>query len=173
MVRHQVKDNIVLFPLVGEVFARVINDNVCAERMDHLHIPRTAHTGYLGAKRLRDLYSKRTHASGGAIDQNLLARLKLCFVPKSLQRGECGHRHRSSLLERYLTRLGYECRLACARILGERTIARSEYLVAGLELRNVLTRRFNLTGDITSRPKGLHFRDPGHYGTQKRVSRKW
>src|SRR5215213_3430012 len=109
MVRHEIKNHVVLFPVAGEIFLRVINDSVCADGPDHLHIPRTANAGNLGPKRLRDLYSKRTHTSGGAIDQDLLTRLKLCLVAKSLQRGECSHWHRSSLLERHLARLGCEC----------------------------------------------------------------
>ena len=93
MVRHEIEDHVVLFPVAREIFSRVINDNVCADGLDQLDISRTANTGNLCAKRLRDLYSKRTHASGSAIDQDLLARLKLCFVAKSLQRRERGHRH--------------------------------------------------------------------------------
>src|SRR5215208_3325886 len=109
MVRHDIKNDVVLFPIAGEIFLRVIDDSVCAEGPDHFDIPRTANTGNLSAKRLRDLYSKGTHTAGGAIDQDLLARLKLCLVAKSLQRGECGHRHRSSLLERHVARLGSKC----------------------------------------------------------------
>src|SRR6185503_18480827 len=73
MVRHEIKDHVVLFAIHREIFSCVIDDCVCADRSDHLHIPRTANTGNLRAKRLRDLYSKCTNTTGGAIDQNLLA----------------------------------------------------------------------------------------------------
>src|SRR5678815_2070099 len=92
MVRDKIEDHVVLFPVAGEIFSRVINNSVRADGPHQFHIPRTANTGNLSAQRLCDLCRKRADASGSAIDQNFLARLQLCLVAKSLQRGEPGHR---------------------------------------------------------------------------------
>src|SRR6266850_6026902 len=91
MVRHEVENYVVLFSTAGEILSGVINDVICAYGADHFHIPRTANAGNLSAKRFGDLYSERTHASGGAIDQDLLARLNLSLVAKTLQGNESRH----------------------------------------------------------------------------------
>src|SRR5882724_9854244 len=105
MVRHEVEDHVVMLAIAGEILLRVIKTHVCADGSDHFHIPRTADPGNLSAKRLRDLYSERTHAAGGAINQDLLARLNLSLVAQTLQRGESRHRRRGRLLKRYVVRL--------------------------------------------------------------------
>src|SRR6266851_7348281 len=109
MVRHEVEDHVVMLAVAGEILSRVINDLVGADGPDHFHIPRTANAGNLSAKRLRDLDSERTHASGGAIYQDLLAGLNLSLVAQTLQRGESRHRRRSRLLERHVSRLSCQC----------------------------------------------------------------
>src|SRR5712691_9274002 len=109
MVRHQVENYVVLLTAAGEILSRVINDVMCADGADHFHIPRTANTGNLSAKRFGDLYSEGTHASGGAVNQDLLAGLNLSLVAKTLQGGESGHRHRSRLLKRHIIRLQRQC----------------------------------------------------------------
>src|SRR6266540_5334328 len=109
MVRHEIEDHIVVFTTAGEILSRVINDLVCADGPDHFHIPRTANAGNLSPKRLPDLYSESTHASGGAIYQDLLAGLNLPLVAQTLQGGESRHRHRSRLLDRHVSRLPCQC----------------------------------------------------------------
>ena len=93
----------------GEILLRVINDPVCADGPNHFHIPRTANAGNLSAKCLRDLYSERTDASGGAVNQDLLARLDLCLFAQTLKGGESCDRRRSRLLKRDVIRLPCQC----------------------------------------------------------------
>src|SRR6266436_3312957 len=124
MVRHEVENYVVLFSTAGEVLSGVINDVICADGPDDFHIPRTANAANLSAKRFSDLYSERTDASGGAIDQDLLARLNLSLVAKTLQGSESRHRRRSRLLKRHVMRLHRQCRLAGAGILCKRPRAR-------------------------------------------------
>src|SRR5258708_5783271 len=170
MVRHEVENYVVLFSIARKILSSVINDVICADGADHFHIPRTANAGNLSAKRFGDLYSERTHASGGAIDQDLLARLNLSLVAKTLQGGESRHRRRARLLKRHVMRLHRQCRLAGARILCKRPRARAEHLVARLELRNVPADSFDLARYITPWSCDFLFGYRGQHTTEKRVS---
>src|SRR5882724_2374200 len=150
MVRHEVEDQVVMLVVAGEVLSCVINDRVCADGLDHFHIPCTANAGNLSAKRFSDLYSEGTHASGGAVYQDSLAGLNLSLVAKTLQGSECRHRRRSRLLERHVMRLQRQCRLAGARILGKGSVARTEHLVARFEQHNGPADSFDHSRHITS-----------------------
>ena len=61
------------------------------ERSDQFHIPATAHAGHLGAECLGNLDREGAHASRRSVDQDLLSRLELSAIAKSLQRGKCRH----------------------------------------------------------------------------------
>jgi len=58
-----------------------------AERSRLLDIPRAADGGYLCSERFRDLHREGAHDAGGAVDEDLLSRLKLPVVAQALQRG--------------------------------------------------------------------------------------
>src|SRR5215471_4492656 len=105
MIAHAVENLVITLPAASEILLRVVNDVICAERSDHLYISHTAHAGYFGAKRLGDLHSERTHASGGAVDKNPLPRLNLPLIAKALQCSECGKGGRSRLFKRHVVRL--------------------------------------------------------------------
>src|SRR5437867_1968324 len=109
MVSHEVEDNIVVLAIAGEIFSLVIDDVVCTDGADHFHVPGTANASHVGTKRFGDLYGERTHASGGAINQDLPAGLNVSLVAKPLQGSESCHRRRSRLLERYVVRLQHQC----------------------------------------------------------------
>ena len=82
MVRHEIQDHVVMLATAGEILSRVIKDLVCADGADHFRIPGTTNASNLGSKRFGDLHCERTHASGGAINQDLLAELNLSLVAK-------------------------------------------------------------------------------------------
>jgi hypothetical protein len=84
MIPGGVENEVVTPPAPGEIFSRVIDDMIRADRPDHVHIPRAAHAGYVCAERLRDLDSERADASGRTVDQYLLPRLNVPFVSKRL-----------------------------------------------------------------------------------------
>ena len=65
-----------------------------------LHTPVTSAPSDLG-----DLHGERAHASRRAVDQDLLPRLNLSLVAKTLQRGDRRDRDRCRLLERQVGRL--------------------------------------------------------------------
>src|ERR1019366_4863023 len=98
MVPNTVENEVVTLPALSEIFLGVINDPICAEGSDHVHIPRTAYAGHICAERLGDLHRERTHASGRTVNQDPLPRLDLSLVAETLQCGECRDRHRSRLL---------------------------------------------------------------------------
>src|SRR6266436_2229845 len=126
MITNAVENQIVALRSFGEIFSRVVNCRVCPNGSNHVDISSAAHSGHICAERLGDLHREGTHASRRTINQDLLPRLKLSLVAKTLQGGEPGDGYRSSLLPSHLIRLDNECRLGCACILGERSAARAE-----------------------------------------------
>src|SRR5208282_2157689 len=150
MVPNAVEKQIVTLRTSGEILPGVIDDLIRAEGSNHVHIPRTAYAGNIRAERLGNLHSERAYAARRTVDQDLLTRLKLPFVAKSLQCGECRYRRRSRLLKRHVVRLYDQRRLGSARIFGKCPKAKrpAEHVVAGFEPCYVAANRFNLAGHI-------------------------
>ncbi len=67
-----VHDHVVARPALCEVLLGVVDDVVRADRLDHLHVPRAADSGHLGAEGLGDLDGKRPHTPRRAVDEHLL-----------------------------------------------------------------------------------------------------
>src|SRR5271166_3252655 len=150
MVQNAVENYVVALPTFGEIFLRVVNEVIRADGSDHVHVPRTAYANNLCAERLGYLHSERTHASRRTVNQDLLSRLNLSLVAKTLQCGQCRKRHRSRLLKRHVIRLHDQSRHGSTHILGKGPLAvdpdfgtrivrvtdtRAEHLVAWFELR--------------------------------------
>src|SRR5712692_8864448 len=102
MIRHEVENQVVVLSTCREILSRIIDDVICADGSDHFNVPRTAHARNFRAERLGDLHSERTHASRGAIVQDLLPRLNLSLVAKTLQGGKSRYRDRSRLRKRHV-----------------------------------------------------------------------
>src|SRR6266700_3323787 len=135
MVRNVVENHIVTLPAFGEIFFGVINDVIRAERSNHIHISRTAYTGHIRAERFRDLDRERPNTSGRAVNQHLLSRLNLSFVPKSLQRRDASYVDRSGLLKCQIGRLqGHASIRTNAYVLAESSSSSTEHLVTWFEL---------------------------------------
>src|SRR5271157_5013582 len=177
MVPNAVENQVITLPTLGEILLGVINDVICADGSDHVHIPRTAHASNLCTERLGDLHSERTHASRRTVNQNLLPRLNLSLVAKTLQCGECRHRYGGCLLEGDIIRLHGQYRLGSTHILGKGSLAmepdfgtrslrvtdtHAKHLVAGFELRDVSPHRFHLAGHINAGSRGFWFAQAGH-----------
>jgi hypothetical protein len=71
MIPYGVEKKLVTLPTRGEIFLSVVNDPICADGSNHVHIPGTAYAGHIRAERLGDLHGERTHASRCTIDANL------------------------------------------------------------------------------------------------------
>src|SRR6266852_7954283 len=182
MVPNAVEKEVVTLPTFGEILLRVINDPICADGSDHVHVPRTAYAGHLCAERLGDLHSEGTHASRRTVNQDLLPRLNVSLVAKTLQCGECRHRCRSCLFKRHAIRLHDQCRLGSTHILGKGPLAdpdfntrslrvsdtQTEHCVAWFELRYVPANRFDLAGHINAQSCDLWFAQAGHYASDVR-----
>jgi len=63
-----------------EVDMRVVDDVICAERSDQVHLRPAAHAGDYCPERLGDLHGERAHASRRTDDQYLLPRAHLPAV---------------------------------------------------------------------------------------------
>src|SRR5882762_6485327 len=118
MVTNAVKNQVVTSLSFSEILFHVVNDLISPDGSNQVRLSRTANTGYVCAERLGDLHGERADASARTINEDVLPRLKLSFVAKTLERGEPRNRQRSCLLKRYLLRLDDECRFGSARILG-------------------------------------------------------
>src|SRR5215470_12370484 len=146
MVTNAVENYIVALRAFGEILPGVINDPICADGSHHFHIARAAYAGHICAERPGDLHCERTDASRRTVDQDLLPRLNLPLVTKTLQCGECCDRYRSRLLKRRVIWLHSQFRLGSAHILGKGPIAGSEHLVAWFEPGYIPANRFDLAG---------------------------
>src|SRR5271157_1509862 len=170
MVPNAVENQVITLPTLGEILLGVINDVICADGSDHVHIPRTAYASNLCSERLGDLHSERTHASRRTVDQDLLPRLNVSLVAKALQRRECRHRYGSCLLKRHVIRLQDQYRLRSTHILSKGPLpmdpdfytrsmrvadTRAEHLVAWFELRCVPAHCLNHAGHINAWPAWL------------------
>src|SRR5260370_13988121 len=150
MVSHVVEDEVVALPTLGEVLVRVVDDMVCTDGEDHVHVLRPADTGDRGAVGLGDLHRERSNASRGTIDQDLLARLDLCLIAKKRQGSDCGHTDCCGLLEGEIGRLEQEVVLACRCVLGKGSRAPAEYLITRSEVCDAAAPRLDRTRDIAS-----------------------
>src|SRR5216683_189965 len=156
MVPNHVENQVVALRTFGEILFGVINDLICADRSDHVHISRTAHAGHFRSERLGDLHSERTHSSRRSVNQDLLPRLNLSFVAKTLQCRDCRNRYRSRLLKRQVGRFQHHCSILANRhILGEGPGSPAEYLITWLKPLYVSADRFNRTRIVDAQSSGL------------------
>ncbi len=93
-----------MLPIPGEIFLRVINDMICANRAHHVQVPRAAYAGDFGSECFGELHRKRTHATRGAVNQNLLPGVDVPRIAQALQSGDGRHRNGGGLLERTIGR---------------------------------------------------------------------
>src|SRR6202011_6218363 len=160
MVRYVVEDEVVALTALGEVLARVIDDTVSADGADHFHVLGAADAGHVSAKRLGDLDGRCADAPRGAVDQNLLAGLDLALIAKQLKSGGCRDPDGRGLLECEVGGLQDEMVLRGARILGKRTGAPAEHLIAWAELRHAIADRLDRPGDIRAGHRALWLGQP-------------
>ena len=94
------QNQVVALPALREIFSSVINHMVGANRSRRVHIPRAAHGSDLRPERFGNLDRKCTHATGRAIDQNLVAWLNASLVAKALKCSDCRHWYGCCVLKR-------------------------------------------------------------------------
>jgi hypothetical protein len=112
MTSNVVEDEIVTLTALGEVLLGVVDHVVCADRSDHVHVPRAADAGYFGGERLRDLHCERPHPARRTSDQDLLSWLDVPLISESLEGGKRRRPDGRGLLERVVGRL------QCQRVFG-------------------------------------------------------
>src|ERR1039457_7623639 len=88
MVRCAIEYEVVSLPAAGEILLGVIDHMVSADRSDHVHIPRAAHTGHGRAERFGDLHGERTYPARRTVYQDLLPRLNPSLIAKTLKGAE-------------------------------------------------------------------------------------
>ena len=72
-----VEDQVVALLAFGEIFFRVVDDVIGAERARHLHVSRADDRCDLSVERLRDLERECSDAARCAVDQDFLAGVDL------------------------------------------------------------------------------------------------
>ena len=171
MVADVVEDEVVALGPGGEVDLRVVDDVVGADRADQLDVLRAADPGHLGAERLGDLHGERAHATGSAVDEDLLTGLDLAVVAQELERGRGGHADRGRLLEGEIGRLLEELVLCRPRVLGEGSRAPAEDLVARLEPGHIRPDRLDRPRDVGSGHAVLRPAESGREAHDERRAR--
>ena len=122
--------------------------SIGADRADQLHVPGAGDAGDRRAEGLGDLHRERTHATRGAVDEDLLARLYVALVAQQLECGGGGDADRRSLLEGQVDRLHDEVILGRTGVLGEGARDPAEYLITRSEARHVRADRLDRPRDV-------------------------
>jgi hypothetical protein len=170
-VAGDVEHDVVTPAVAREVVLRVVDDVVCADRADDLHVPRAAHAGHFGSERLRDLDGKRADSSGRAVDQHVLPGLNASLVAQALKCADCCNRYGGSLFEGHVRGLGND-RLANAHILGERPVPRAEDFVPRLEFAGASAHRFDRPREVDAQDFALWFAEAGLCAHEVRRARQ-
>ena len=155
VVEHQV----VALVAPGEVLPGVVDDVIGAERSHEVDVPRAAHRGHLRAERFRDLHGERPDASRGAVDQDLLPRLKLPLVAKTLERGNAATG--TAAASSNVTFAGFSAtRVASADVLRKGAAPPAEHLVARAETGDVPADGFDRAGEVAAMSRDFGLRSP-------------
>jgi len=149
-VAGDVQDEVVALGPVREVIASVVQDVVGADRGDQIGLGRAADAGDLSSEGLRDLHSVGADATGRAGDQHVLSWLEAPGVTQALQGSQPGDRDGRGLAEGEAGRLAGELVLAGAGVVGERTLADAEHLLADRESGDIGAGRHDRAGHVQS-----------------------
>src|SRR3954454_5404989 len=133
-----------------EVLLRVVDDPVGADRSHQVDVPRAADTGHVSSERLCDLHGERADTAGRTVDQHPVPGLHLPLIANGREGGERGVSNCRRLLEREVGRIRQDGALRSARILGERTPAPAEHLIARSKLLDPASDRLDLPSHIES-----------------------
>src|SRR5215472_7306104 len=162
MIRNAIENQVVALATLGEIRLGIVNDLIGADGSDHVNISCAANAGHVSSERLRDLHSKRAHASRRTVNQNLPFEVNLPVVaqsasPKPLQCGQSRNRYRSRLLKRHVRRLQNHFFFGGEHILCKGPTAGAEYLIAWFELLDVPAYRFHMACHIHAKSLILWF----------------
>src|SRR5215210_7060236 len=152
-MRNNIKNQIVLFSISGEVFSGVIDYMVRAKRAHEVQLAGVIHPSHLSPVQFGKLNCKCTGAAAGAINQNLLPRLDPSFIPNPLQGDHCRLRDGRYFLERHTGRFERQGTFTSTHILGKTTHTRqdvSEDFIPWLKSPDVPASHFNSPGYVRS-----------------------
>ena len=99
MISADPQDQVVTLPALGEVFFRVIDGPVGAQRAHQLQVSAAAHGGDFRLEIFGDLHRKAAHPAGSAVDQHFFPGLNFPFVAQPIQSGGGRYRYRRGFLE--------------------------------------------------------------------------
>src|ERR671916_1303799 len=172
-MRHNVKYQVILFSILGEVFASVINDMVCAKRAHKVQLAGVIHPSHLSPIEFGKLRCERTGAAAGATNQNLLSWLDLSFIANPLQGDHCRLRDGRCLLECHTGWFERQGTFTSTHILGKTTHTRqdvSEDFIPWLKSPDVSASHFNSPGYVRSEYVVTWFQKSPYAGIQRFAS---
>src|ERR1700735_2458092 len=102
MIAVSSKNQIVALSTSREIFSRVINHMVCANRLRGFRIPGTTHSRDFRPERFGDLDGECAYTTGRSINQDFLALLDSSFITESLEGSKSRHRYSRCALKRYV-----------------------------------------------------------------------
>ncbi len=148
VVAYAVDDEIETTRACGEVFARVIDNVVGAERAEQLDVTCAADCGHLRAKGLGNLDGEGGDSASAAVDEDSLIGLQMTFVAQGYQRSYRSDRNSGGMFERDGSRFVTQSCFGSDGIFGASTASRSEDFIARAEAGDPGADLLDDTGEI-------------------------
>src|ERR1035437_95425 len=164
------KNQIVMPPVLREIFSRIVDHMISAKRFRSIQITRAAHGSDLSSEGLGNLNCKSANAAGCAIDENLLSRLDVSLVAQALKGSERRYRDGRRSLERKAGRLQHHLIFFGAHILRKGPAAPSEDCITRLELGYIPADGFQHPGHINTQPDNFRLAQPEHQADEQRFA---
>src|SRR5215471_18136425 len=158
MIADQVVDHVVTLVGLGEIFFRIIDHVIGADRSNQIDISSATDSRDFGAERFGDLDGESSNAAGSAVDQHFLSGLNVPLIAQTLQRRQPGNANRAGLLERDVARFQHNRTVGLdANVLSNRAVLRAEDFIARFEVGYVFSNSFDDASEVSPKTCVLWF----------------
>src|SRR5438552_511390 len=170
MIADQIENEIVTLIRLGEIFFRVVDHVIGADRPNKIDIASAADAGHLSAICFRNLHRKRADTARSAVDQNFLPFLKFSVAAQALQRRNRRNRHRARFFESDVPRLEHNRPVVTnADVFRKRAGFRAKHFVTWFERGYVFADRFNSASEVSTRSRESRFAQSGNNASASRM----
>src|SRR5439155_22791461 len=167
MITDEIENEIVTLIRLGEIFFRIVDGVIGADRPNKIDIASAADAGHLSAICFRNLHRKRADTARSAVDQNFLPCLKFSFVAQALQRRNRRNRHRARFFESDVRRLEHNRPVVTiADVFSKRAGCRAKHFVTWFERGYVYANLFNSSSIYSSNSLDAQYAHAVNYSSE-------